>query len=500
MHAPTHQPPAPELVASTGIEGLDHILRGGLPANRLYLLRGMPGTGKTTLALQYLLTGVSAGEPGLYITLSETKEEVEAVARSHGWSLDKLAIFELSALEEQLKEEAQNTVFHVSEIELNRTTEALLAKVEEVKPRRVALDSLSELRMLAESPLRYRRQMLALKQYFAGRKITVLLLEDHAGDEADLHVQSIAHGVISLVQQPTDYGAKRRRLEINKLRGVDFVDGFHDVNIERGGLRVFPRLIAAEHRHNFDRTPLQSGNVGLDALLGGGLERGTSCLLLGPAGAGKSSMAMQFATAAATRGEKTCFFVFDENLETLLRRADSLRMPFRHYVEDGMILVRQIDPAELSPGHFVHLAQRCVADAATRVVIIDSLNGYMQAMPAVSYLAIQLHELQAFLAHFGVVTFMTVAQHGILGSMQSPVDVTYLADTVLLLRYFEHNGEIRKAVSVVKKRDGHHENTIREFTFNQNGMTVGEPLSDFHGVLTGVPVFSGRQGKMLGEK
>lgn len=489
-----------EELSSTGVAGLDHILRGGLPANRLYLLRGVPGSGKTTLALQYLLAGAAVGEQGLYITLSETKEEVEAVARSHGWSLDKIAIFELSALEEQLKQEAQNTVFHVSEVELNKTTEALLAKIEAVKPRRVALDSLSELRLLAESPLRYRRQMLALKQHFAGQKITVLFLEDHSGVESDLHVHSIAHGVISLEHQPTDYGAKRRRIEIAKLRGVDFVGGFHDAKIVPGGLQVFPRLIAAEHRRAFDPGPLRSGNAELDALLGGGIDRGTSCLLLGPAGAGKSSLAMHFAITAASQGEKVYYFLFEENLATLLRRAQSLGMEFKRYVDDGTIVFRQFDPAELSPGEFVHMAKTSVEQENARVLVIDSLNGYLQAMPAVNFLTIQLHELQSFFSHHGVVTFMTVAQHGLLGQMEAPLDVTYLADSVLLLRYFEQGGEIRKAISMVKRREGHHETAIRELKFGKHGMVVGEPLRDFHGVLTGVPVYTGRPGNMLGNK
>jgi circadian clock protein KaiC len=494
------KPNKPEDLSATGIAGLDHILRGGLPANRLYLLRGLPGSGKTTLALQFLLTGVAAGESGLYITLSETKEEVEAVARSHGWSLDKIAIFELSALEEHLKQEAQNTVFHVSEVELNRTTEALLAKIEEVNPQRLALDSLSELRLLAESPLRYRRQMLALKQYFAGRKITVLLLEDHSGAESDLHVQSIAHGVISLEQQPTDYGVKRRRIEIAKLRGVDFVGGFHDAKIVRGGLQVFPRLIAAEHQQRFDPEPLKSGNAELDALLGGGIDRGTSCLLLGPAGAGKSSLAMHFALAAASRGEKVHYFLFEENLATLLRRAESLGMAFKRFVDDRTIVFRQIDPAELLPGEFVDMVKSSVEHDNARVIVIDSLNGYLQAMPAVNFLTVQLHELQAYLAHHGVVTFMTVAQHGLLAHMQTPIDLTYLADSVVLLRYFEQGGEIRKAISMVKRREGYHETAIRELKFGRTGMVVGEPLREFHGVLTGVPVYSGQPGRMLGNK
>ncbi|HUR60307.1 MAG TPA: ATPase domain-containing protein [Opitutaceae bacterium] len=497
MQSPPSGTPTDPL-APTGILGLDHILRGGLPAHRLYLLRGEPGSGKTTLALQFLLAGVEEGEVGLYITLSETKDEVEAVARSHGWNLDRLAIFELSALEQQLKLEAQNTVFHPSEVELNETTGALIAKIEEVKPRRIALDSLSELRLLADSALRYRRQMLALKQYFAGKKITVMMLDDHAGPEGgDLHVQSIAHGVILIEQQATDYGAKRRRIEVMKLRGVDFVGGYHDAAIVRGGLQVFPRLIASEHGRAHDPAPLKTGNPRIDDLLGGGLGRGTSCLLLGPAGAGKSTLAMHFSAAAAKRGEKVFVYLFEENLELWLRRAEALGMPLRQLVKEGTVSVRQIDPAHVLPGEFVHIVQRNVENEAARVIVIDSMNGYMQAMPAAKFLMIQLHELQAFLARYGVITLMTVAQHGVLGQMQSPVDLTYLADAVILLRYFEERGEIRKAISVVKNRDGQHETAIRELNFGKGGLQVGEPLRDFRGVLTGVPAFTGNSEAMI---
>jgi circadian clock protein KaiC len=484
--------------ARTGIAGLDEVLRGGFPANRFYLLRGQPGVGKTTLALQFLLEGIAQGETGLYITLSETKDEVMAVADSHGWNLDALAIFELSALEQQLAQESQNTIFHPSEIELNRTTDALFAEIEKIAPKRLVLDSLSELRLLSESALRYRRQMLALKQYFAGRNITVLLLDDHAAEgEGDAHVQSIAHGVVTIEQLQSDYGAERRRLRINKLRGVDFVGGYHDATIVRGGVRVFPRLIAAEHHSKFDPAPLTSSLTALDSLLGGGLDRGTSTLLLGPAGSGKSSIAMQFAVAAARQGEPVFIYLFEENQRTLLERCKSIGMPLAELIASGKITLRQIDPAELSPGQFVHIVQRHVEEDKARVIIIDSLNGYLQAMPDAKFLSIQLHELLAFLNHHGVVTLMTVAQHGLLGTMVSPIDLTYLADTVILLRYFEQAGGIRKAVSVIKKRIGRHENTIREFQMDDTGLRVGAPLQEFQGVLTGVPTFSGKSNQML---
>lgn len=489
--------PAPPTKCPTGIAGLDDIMRGGLPSDRLYLVRGLPGAGKTTLALQFLLDGARRGERVLYITLSETKSEIEEVARSHRWNLDGIAVFELSALEHQLAQESRNTVFHASEIELNRTTDLLLAEIERVQPRRIALDSLSELRLLADTPLRYRRQLLALKQYFAGKKTTVMLLDDQEADSGDAHVQSISHGVVTVEQLESDYGSVRRRIKINKLRGVDFVGGFHDAIIATGGMQVFPRLIAAEHRTEFDAKPLASGVDGLDQLLGGGLNRGTSTLLLGPAGSGKSTVAMQFACAAAARNEKVFMYLFEENLRVMFERAKSIGMPLQDYRDRGLVVVRQVDPAEMAPGQFVHVVQQNVERDRGRVVIVDSLNGYLQAMPGAKFLVIQLHELLTFLSHHGVVTLMTVAQHGLLGNMQAPVDLTYIADTVVLLRYFEEGGGIRKAFSIVKKRIGRHENTIREFRVTDCGIEVGPPLADFHGVLSGIPVFKGNPGEML---
>lgn len=486
--------------ARTGIAGLDQILRGGLPANRLYLLRGEPGVGKTTLALQFLMEGIAHGEPGLYITLSETRDEIRSVAESHGWNLDKLDMFEMSALEEQLARESQNTIFHPSELELNQTTEALLAEIRRVNPRRVALDSLSELRLLADTPLRYRRQMLAFKRFFAGREITVLLLDDHASDEGDAHVQSIAHGVIAIEQLQSDYGAERRRVRIEKLRGVDFAGGYHDATIVPGGLRVFPRLVAAEHRRDFGRSQLGSGVPALDALLGGGLDAGTSTLFMGPSGSGKSSVAIQFAIEAANHGRKPFVYLFEENERTLMERANSLGMPLADLAKAGKIVLRQIDPAELSPGEFVDLVRQNVETDGGGLVLIDSLNGYLQAMPDGRFLTLQLHELLTFLNHRGTISLLTLAQQGLVGTMSSPVDLTFLADTVLLLRYFEHGGAIRKAISVIKKRIGRHENAIREFRLDQHGLTVGKPLHDFEGVLSGVPSFVGKSSQMLSKE
>lgn len=481
----------------TGIPGLDEILRGGFPENRLYLLLGAPGVGKTTIALQYLLEGVRRGEPGLYIALSETREEIHSVARSHRWPIEQISVFELSALEQQLAQEEQNTVFHPAEIELNKTTQMLLKRIQEVKPKRLVLDSLSELRLLSDSPLRYRRQMLSFKQFFAGQQMTVLLLDDHSADGGDLHVQSIAHGVITVEQIVSDYGSEKRRVRINKMRGLNFVGGYHDALIVPGGMKVFPRLVGSEHTRKGGRGVMKSGVAQLDQLLGGGLDRGTSCLLLGPAGTGKSTIALQCAIAAARRGEKVLMCIFEENLDTMKTRAASVGMPLEAMIASGMINVMEIDPAELAPGEFIHCVIDNVRAKDTRVVVIDSLNGYMQAMPDVKFLNIQLHELLSFLNRQGILSLMTVAQHGLIGQMQTPVDLTYLADTVILLRYFEQGGKIKKAVSVIKKRIGEHEDTIREFRVDSGGLRVGEPLEEFHGVLTGTPIFAGQPNQML---
>ena len=475
----------------TGIAGLDSVLEGGFPANRLYLVEGDPGTGKTTLALQFLLEGARRGEPVLYVTLSETKEELTAVARSHGWSLEGINLHELVPPEESLKAEAQYTIFHPSEVELGETTRRVIEEVERIQPRRVVFDSLSEMRLLARDPLRYRRQILALKQFFAGRRSTVLLLDDRTSTDADLQVQSIAHGVLMLEQLELDYGAERRRLRVSKLRGSRFRGGFHDFTIRTGGVEVFPRLVAAGRRAEFEPGSVASGVAALDALLGGGLDRGTSTLVLGPAGCGKSSLATHFAAASARRGERAAAFIFDEGVNTYLGRAAGLGTDLREEVEAGHLTVQQVDPAELSPGEFTHAVCEAVERDGARLVIIDSLNGYMQAMPDERFLTAQMHELLTYLNQQGVVTLLIMAQHGFLGSMSSPVDVSYLADTVVLLRYFEAAGAIRRAISVVKKRTGRHEDTIREMRLSASrGVEVGEPLTAFSGVLTGVPVLA----------
>ena len=475
--------------APTDIKGLDDILGGGFTRNRLFLVEGVPGSGKTTLALQFLLAGVKAGETVLYVTLSETEEEIRAVAASHGWSLDGVTIRELSPTEAELDPDQQNTMFHPSEVELATTTRRMLDDVERLKPSSTVFDSLSEMRLLAGNPLRYRRQILALKQFFANRQCTVLLLDDMTATEQDLQMRSIAHGVILLEQLHPEYGSQRRRLRVVKYRGVQFRGGFHDYVIQRGGLEVFPRLVAAEHRQRSDRARLGSGVAALDELLGGGIEEGTSTLMVGAAGTGKSTLAAQFVGAAADRGQPSAMFMFDESPQTLLSRTTALNIDVSSAVDAGLVAIRQVDPAELTPGEFIHAIREAVENGA-RIVVIDSLNGYLNAMPEERFLIIQLHELLMYLGQRGVATILIGAHQGLIGSqMQTPIDASYLADAVVLLRYFEVRGEVRQAMSVMKKRGGRHERTIREFRLEAGGIHVGEALRDFRGVLTGVPTF-----------
>ncbi|HEV7396929.1 MAG TPA: ATPase domain-containing protein [Pyrinomonadaceae bacterium] len=478
----------------TGIAPLDEILYGGFPANRIYLIQGEPGTGKTTLGMQYLMEGVKQGEAGLYVTMSETREELDTIAASHGWSLEGFSIYAWESTEDSLKPESQYTIFHPSEIELSETTSAVLAEVERVKPQRVVFDSLSEMRLLANDALRFRRQIRSLKQYFAGKQSTVLLLDDKVDHGQNLQVQTIAHGVISLEHLAIEYGAERRRLRVTKLRGSKFRGGYHDFNIETGGVVVFPRLVAMEHRQEFEKGPVASGIQALDSLLGGGLDRGTSTLIMGPAGSGKSTLAAHFAASATRRGEHAAIFVFDELKETFIRRADGTGIQLQKSIDNGLLTIQQVDPAELSPGEFAHAVRTSVERSEAKVVIIDSLNGYLNAMPEERFLTIQMHELLTYLNQLGVVTIMVMAQHGFLGSqMGTPVDVSYLADNVLLLRYFEAEGAVRRALSVVKKRTGAHESTIREMKITSDGIRFGAPLREFRGVLTGVPTYDGNR-------
>jgi circadian clock protein KaiC len=474
---------------STGIPGLDDVLSGGLAPNRLYLVEGVPGSGKTTLGLQFLVEGARAGEPVLYVTLSETVEELREVATSHGWSLEGIELRELVPSEENLQADEQYTMFHPSEVELTDTITTILADVDRVKPLRVVFDSLSELRLLAGNPLRYRRQILALKQYFAGRRCTVILLDDMTSTSHDLQVQSIAHGVVRLEQRYPEYGSERRRLIALKYRGTSFRGGYHDYTIKRGGLEVYPRLIAGEHRLEPSDDTFSTGVKELDGLLGGGIDCGTSTLVIGAAGTGKSSMAAQVVASAAKRGQTCAMFLFDEGINTLLSRTTAMGIDLRKHIKTGRVTVQQIDPGELSPGEFIHAIRRSVVENKVSIVVIDSLNGYLNAMPDERFLVIQLHELLTYLAQQNVATILVSAQQGLIGSnMKTAVDASYLADSVIVMRYYETRGEVRQAIAVIKKRGSKHERTIRDFKLGRGGIELGPPLRDFRGILTGTPV------------
>ncbi len=485
---------------STGIAGLDDILGGGFDAERLYLVEGEPGTGKTTLSLQFLLAGAARGEKGLYVTLSESERELRLVAKRHGWSLDEISIFELVPPEASLDPDRELTLFHPAELELSETSKMIFDRVNAIQPLRVVFDSLSEMRLLAQNSLRYRRQILALKHFFAGRRCTVLLLDDFSSQEGDFHLHSIAHGVITLQQITLEYGAERRRLRVKKMRGIKFRGGYHDFIIETGGVKVFPRLVAAEHHKPFLGELVRSGSAELDALVGGGLERGTSTLLVGGAGVGKSSIAITYAVSAARRGEPVAIFAFDEGLGTLLARAGGLGVPLHEYIDQGLISIQQVDPAEMSPGEFAQLVRDAVSQRGIGMLLIDSLNGYLNAMPDERFLILQMHELRSYLNQVGIVTIMVLAQHGLLGHMQTPVDLSYLSDSIIMLRYFEAQGRVRRAISVLKKRSGIHEDTIREFQLTSEGLKVGPPLTEFSGILTGTPRFAGGQQPLMPEK
>lgn len=478
--------------AKTGVVGLDNILSGGFSRGHVFLVEGAPGTGKTTVALQFLREGARAGEKCLYITLSETERELRAGARSHGWALDaNIEVFELLPPESLLDSEQQQSLLYSSDLELGETTKQIFEAVDRAKPSRVVLDSLSEIRLLAQSSLRYRRQILAIKHYFARFNTTVMLLDDLTADVADKTVHSVAHGVLRLEELAPAYGAERRRARIIKYRGVKFRGGYHDVTITTGGLNVFPRLVASEFRHTLVRTTKSSGIAELDQLLGGGIETGSSTLILGPAGTGKSLTAIINVVAAISRGEKAAMFVFDEELGLLFDRMMKLGIDLADMQRSGSLFVEQVDAAELSPGEFAHRVRKQVDEHDIKTVVIDSLNGYQAAMPEENSLILHMHELLQYLNRRGATTFMTVAQHGLVGDMKAPIDVTYLADTVILLRYFEATGSVRRAISVIKKRTGTHESTIREYLIDNRGLTIGAPLKEFQGVLRGVPVYKG---------
>ncbi len=484
--------------AKTGVEGLDDILVGGFTRRHVFLLEGSPGTGKTTIALQFLLEGANLDERCLYISLSETEEELRDSAASHGMELgDGIEIFELVPPESLLDADQQQSLLYSSDLELGETTKLIFEAFERVRPQRVVIDSLSEIRLLAQSSLRYRRQILALKHFFSRSDATVLLLDDMTSDNLDKTVHSVVHGVIHLEQLAPDYGSERRRLRVIKYRGQSFRGGYHDFVIKTGGVAVFPRLRAIEHKTGFDRTTLSSGIREFDDLLGGGLERGSSTLLIGPAGTGKSLFALQFVDAAVKRGEKAAIFIFDEELGLLFTRTKSMGIDLEKMSDEGLIHIEQLDAAELSPGEFAQRVRDRVASYDAKTVVIDSINGYQASMPQENALILHMHELLQYLNRQGANTFLTVAQHGLVGDMKSPVDVTYLADSVILLRYFEALGKVRRAISVVKKRTGRHEETIREFRITNTGLTLGGPLSGFQGVLRGVPTFVGEKQPLL---
>lgn len=489
---------AKQSLISTGVPGLDDILHGGLTSGHVYLVEGDPGTGKTTLGLQFLLAGVAKGEKALYVTLAESKKELEQVAASHGWDISQIEIYQVAPPELQARPEQQYTVFHPSEVELADVMHSVLARVEESSASRVVIDSMSEFRMLAREALRYRRQVLYLKQFFTGRNCSVVLLDDRTSEQRDISLLSIAHGAVRLENLDKEYGVRRRRLEIAKMRASTFREGYHDYIIVKGGLDVFPRLVTGEHRRDVKKQKIASGLKDLDNLFGGGVDSGSSTLIMGPAGSGKSTIATRYVLAAAQRGDKAAIFTFDEQPSTLLQRSNGLGIPLEEFVTNGTVHLEQVDPAELSPGEFIHRIRRGVEREDWKVVVIDSLNGLLNSMAEEKGLTVQLHELLSYLSQVGVASFMVVAQFGILGhGMSSPIDVSYLSDNVLLLRYFEALGEVRQAISVVKRRAGFHERNIREFHMKPGEISVGAPLKEFEGVLTGTPRYFGGTKPLL---
>jgi circadian clock protein KaiC len=482
----------------TGIAGLDDVLGGGFPTKHVYLVEGDPGSGKTTLGLHFLLEGARNGETGLYVTLSETAHELRTVAASHGWSLQGIELFELVS-DEGLSPDLEQSILHPSQVELGETVRGVIAAVERLQPQRVIFDSLSEMRLLAQDPLRYRRQVLALKKFFSDQGCTVLLLDDRSSRDTDQQLHSIAHGVINLEQVVDQYGPERRRMRVMKMRGIKFRGGDHDFVLDTGGLSVFPRLVASEHRIRTEYDVVSSGVPRLDELMGGGLPRGSNTLFIGPSGVGKTTTAMSCVLTALKRGEKAAYYLFDEGLSTMLTRGRSLGLDLEPYLKSGQLRIVPLDPAEVSAGEFAHMVRHAVEDDEASVVAIDSLNAYLQAMPGSKYLMLQMHELLTYLNYRGVATILILGQHGVLGEIRSDVDMSYLADAILLFRYFEARGKLLKAVSMIKSRTSRHEQTIREFRMSAGGIQVGEELTDFEGVLVGVTAYRGKL-PLLGDK
>ena len=480
-----------DLRISTGIGGLDDILGGGLTPDRIYLVEGAPGAGKTTMALQFLLEGARRGERTLYITLSETANELRAVAASHGWVLDDIDIFELLDIG-SLDSDSEQSILHPSEIELGETTRSVMDRITTTRPTRVVFDSLSEMRLLAQNPLRYRRQIMALKHFFANLNCTVLMLDDQTSESGDLQLHSICHGVIMLEQAIQNFGGQRRRLQIVKMRGIKYRGGYHDFNLDTGGVQVFQRLVAANYKRSYDPGLVTTGNAGMDGLLGGGLTPGTNTLLMGPSGIGKTTTSIRIVLSALQRGERVAYYLFDEGVGTLISRSKALGLDIEAYAESGQLMLSQIDPAELSPGEFAFRVRSAVEEAGVSTVVIDSLNAYLQAMPGEKFLLLQMHELLTYLNQQGIMTILVLGQHGLIGDVRSDVDLSYLSDTIMLFRFFEASGRLRSAISVVKSRTAAHEHSIREFRLTSEGMQVGEPLTDFEGVLTGVPAYRGK--------
>lgn len=491
--------------AVSGIAELDSILRGGFPRNRMCLLQGPPGSGKTTLALQFLLAGAEQGEKGAYITFSETEVELRQSAKSHGWSLNALSVIDLTTMNDELGMEEQYTVLHPADVELAETSTELLKKIKALSPRRLVLDSLSELRMVARDPLRYRRQILALKQALSKLGCTVLFLDDQTSETgADLLLQSIAHGVVQLTSEETSQGALHRRIRVTKMRGVPFIEGAHDFRIATGGIRVFPRLAAAGEDFRDDGLnsgpALASGIRELDELMGGPIPWGFGVMIVGPPGIGKSSLAAQFAASAAGHGKKVCMYSFEESLTTFLGRCESLGIDMAKNVKKGLVELQRVDPSHTTPGQVIHNISTCIEKNHAGMVIIDSLNGYLQAMSSDRSFIVHLHELLAYLNARGVITILVSTQHGFVNVEQSSFEATYLADLVILLRYFEAEGTVRQAISIVKNRSHDHERTIREFEVGKNGIRIGKPLTAFQGVLSGNPEFSGKSGTLIRDR